>query len=79
MDFPENPICPNCNNSMEKGYVVSMSGNHWSPDEKTGKLFVPNMKTDIMYPENEGAFMQNPRYMAGRCRKCGLALLGYSE
>lgn len=79
MTFPENPICPNCKEFMETGFIVSMGGIHWSPDEKTGRLFVPNMKTDVMYPENEGALMQNPRYSAGRCRKCGLALLYYKE
>ena len=79
MNFSENLNCPNCKEPMEKGYVVSMTGIHWSPDEKTGSLFVPNMKTDAMYPKNEGAFMQNARYDAHRCRKCGIALLGYSE
>ena len=79
MTFPEHPICPNCKESMESGYIVSMTGIHWSPDEKAGQLFVPNMKTDVMYPENEGAFLQNARYIAGRCKRCGLALLGYKE
>jgi hypothetical protein len=64
---------------MEQGFIVSMSGIHWSSDEKTGRLFVPNMKTDTMYPGNEGAFMQNARYISARCRRCELALLAYRE
>ena len=79
MDFPENLACPICNIPMEAGFIVSMTGIHWSPDEKTGRMFVPNMKTDVMYPENEGAFMQNPRYIARRCKDCEIALVHYKE
>ena len=64
---------------MEQGFVVTMSSFHWAPDEKTGRIFAPNMKTDAMYPGNEGAFLQNARYFAARCRKCELALLAYRE
>jgi hypothetical protein len=64
---------------MEQGFIVSISGLHWSADEKTGRLFVPNMKTDTMYPANEGAFMQNARYISARCPRCELALLAYRE
>lgn len=79
MNLPEDLVCPNCREPMESGFIVSMSGIHWSPDEKTGKLFVPNMKTDVMHPENEGAFMQNPRFLAKRCRNCELAMMRYKE
>jgi hypothetical protein len=71
--------CPECSQSMEAGYVVSISGIHWSPDKNIGKHFVPNMKTDVMFPENEGAFLQNPRFSAQRCRRCELVILRYSE
>jgi hypothetical protein len=37
------------------------------------------MKTDTMYPYNEGAVLQNARYVSARCRKCRLALLEYRE
>ena len=79
MNFPESPACPNCTRSMESGYVLSMSGIHWSPDKEIGKRFVPTMKTDFLYPENEGSFLQNARFVASRCKECGLILLGYSE
>ena len=79
MSFPDNPLCPNCQNSMEAGYIVSMSGIHWSPDKKVGRFMVPNMKTDTLYPDNTGAVMQNPRFVASRCPTCELVLLGYSS
>lgn len=72
-------VCPQCNEPMSSGFVVSMSGLYWSNDRDVGKLFVPNMKTDSMYPENEGAFLQNPRYPSHRCRACGVAVIRYSE
>jgi hypothetical protein len=79
MSVPERPVCPGCEAPMEQGFVVTMSGLHWASDEKVGRIFAPNTKTDTMYPGNEGAFLQNPRYFAARCRKCGLALLAYRE
>jgi len=79
MRFPETAICPSCEGVMEQGFIVSFGGIYWAADGKAGRMFVPSTKTDTMYPANEGAFLQNPRYVSARCRKCGLALLAYRE
>ncbi|HEX4945313.1 MAG TPA: PF20097 family protein [Blastocatellia bacterium] len=78
MAFPQDIPCPSCQQQMEKGYVVSMNGMNWSPDEKTGRFIIPTMKTDVLYPENEGEFA-NARYLAARCPKCSILFLQYKS
>jgi hypothetical protein len=71
--------CPVCNQEMEKGYLVGYAGLKWTPDEKAGKHIVTNINTDLLYPDNEGAILENPRYLADRCRECMILVVRYRE
>lgn len=70
----ENLACPNCQGIMEAGFLVTMTGLHWTTQETVGKHLVPNMQTDDVYPDNEGAFLENPRYKAARCPNCNVMI-----
>jgi hypothetical protein len=52
---------------------------NWTPGEKAGKHIVTNIGTDLLYPNNEGAILENPRYVADRCRKCMILVVRYKE
>jgi hypothetical protein len=79
--FPTNPVCPNCQQPMGKGYVITnrVSGLFWAEDDDAGKYFsLMNANLERLY-SNERKGIENPRYFAARCQKCRLLLSSYRD
>lgn len=80
-NFPEHPVCPNCQQAMEKGYMVTNRKGVilWAEDEDAGKYFsVMNANLERLY-SNQRKGIENPRYLAARCRTCRLLLSSYKD
>lgn len=69
-------LCPYCNREMEKGYIQSRDGLHWTPKRQIVSALSGLGKGAVLIGNNN-SFVPNTTAVAYHCEECKCVIIPY--